>query len=213
MARVVDGPEEASVYTRISFGAAAAAKEGVAVGATYPAVTLALSKKKGTNAVHVAHEVVARAEALAREVLPADVQMRVTRNTGETANEKVDELLVHLLLAIVTVVGLVAFALGWREGLIVAAAVPITFALTLLVNLLAGYTINRVTLFALVLVAGPRLRRPDRRRREHPPSLRAARSCRRSRPCSRRSTRSARPSSSRRSPSSCRSCRCCSSPG
>ena len=154
VARVVDGPEEASVYTRISFGAAAAAKEGVAVGAAYPAVTLALSKKKGTNAVHVAHEVLARAEALAREVLPAGVQMRVTRNTGETANEKVDELLVHLLLAIVTVVGLVAFALGWREGLIVAAAVPITFALTLLVNLLAGFTINRVTLFALVLSLG-----------------------------------------------------------
>ncbi|MHC4933968.1 MAG: efflux RND transporter permease subunit, partial [Planctomycetota bacterium] len=91
---------------------------------------------------------------LEREVLPSNVRMLVTRNYGETADEKVNELLVHLALAIITVIGLIAYALGWREGLIVAAAVPITFALTLFFNLLGGYTINRVTLFALVLVLG-----------------------------------------------------------
>ena len=117
-------------------------------------MTLAFAKKRCTNAVAVAHDLRTRALALARDVLPGDVRMHVTRDTGATADEKVDELLLHLLLAIVTVVGLVAFALGWREGLIVALAVPVTFALTLLVNLLAGFTVNRVTLFALVLSLG-----------------------------------------------------------
>jgi len=154
VARVIDGPAEATSATRISFGASVAREEGVEAGRAFPAVTLALSKKKGTNAVTVAQDVLIRARAAARDVLPTDVRLRVTRNSGATADEKVDELLVHLMLAIVTVVGLVAFSLGWREGLIVAAAVPVTFALTLLVNLLAGYTINRVTLFALVLSLG-----------------------------------------------------------
>ncbi len=87
-------------------------------------------------------------------MLPDGVNMTVTRNYGHTADEKVNELLGHLILAIITVIGLITYALGWREGLIVAAAVPITFALTLLINQLFGYTINRVTLFALVLVLG-----------------------------------------------------------
>ncbi len=154
VAHVTDGPEEPRSYVRISFGPAAAAAEGAAAGTPYPAVTVALSKKKGTNAVVVADEVVRRARDLAKDVLPSDVRLAVTRDTGLTANAKVNELLTHLLLAIVTVVALVAFALGWREGLIVAAAVPVTFALTLLVNLVAGFTVNRVTLFALVLSLG-----------------------------------------------------------
>ena len=151
VAEVTDGPEEVATATRVGFGPAAT--EG-APGRTYPAVTIALSKKKGTNAVRVADRVIERARQLEREVVPSDMRLLVTRNHGETADEKVNELLTHLTLAIVTVIGLVAFALGWREGIIVAAAVPITFALTLAVNLLAGYTINRVTLFALVLVLG-----------------------------------------------------------
>ncbi len=154
VAHVVEGPAEASTYTRVRFGPAEAKERGVEAGRPFPAVTLALSKKKGTNAVWVAEDVVRRARALATEILPDDVEMLVTRDYGETANEKVNELLGHLTLAILTVIGLVAYSLGWREGLIVAAAVPITFALTLLVNLIAGYTINRVTLFALVLVLG-----------------------------------------------------------
>jgi len=153
VARVVDGPEEVTSSVRLSYGPATTVAD-VARGEPRPAVTLAFAKKRGTNAVAVAHDLRARALALARDVLPSDVRMQVTRDTGATADEKVDELLLHLLLAIVTVVGLVAFALGWREGLIVALAVPITFALTLLVNLLVGFTINRVTLFALVLSLG-----------------------------------------------------------
>jgi multidrug efflux pump subunit AcrB len=153
VARVIDGPREATNYVRIAFGPAGT-PAGVQPGQTFPAVTLAFAKKRGTNAVRVAEDVVRRAEGLQADVLPADVHLLVTRDYGETANEKVNELLRELALAIVTVTGLIAFALGWREGLIVAAAVPITFALTLLVNLLAGYTVNRVTLFALVLVLG-----------------------------------------------------------
>jgi multidrug efflux pump subunit AcrB len=153
VAKVIDGPEEPFGRARIAFGPEGA-PDGIAPGSTFPAVTLALSKKKGTNAVRVAERVLAEARRLERDVLPDDVRLLVTRDYGETADEKVDELLGHLLLAIVTVIGLVAYALGWREGLIVAAAVPIAFALTLLLNLLAGYSINRVTLFALVLVLG-----------------------------------------------------------
>jgi multidrug efflux pump subunit AcrB len=153
VATVIDGAREATNYVRIAFGPAGA-PAGVEPGQTFPAVTLAFAKKRGTNAVRVAEDVVRRAETLQADVLPTGVHVLVTRNYGETADEKVNELLRELALAIVTVTGLIAFALGWREGLIVAAAVPITFALTLLVNLLAGYTINRVTLFALVLVLG-----------------------------------------------------------
>jgi len=153
VATVVDGPREATAHVRLTFGAAGA-PPGVPPGRSFPAVTLAFAKKRGTNAVRVAEDLLKRAETLEATILPADVHVLVTRNYGETANEKVNELLRELGLAIVTVTGLVAFALGWREGLIVAAAVPITFALTLLVNLLAGYTVNRVTLFALVLVLG-----------------------------------------------------------
>jgi multidrug efflux pump subunit AcrB len=153
VARVVDGPEEPGALVRLGFGSAGVLPDA-RPGEAFPAVTIALAKKKGTNAVRVAEQVVARAEVLAAEVLPSDVRMLVTRNNGATADAKVDELLHELLLAIITVIGLVAWSLGWREGLIVAAAVPVTFALTLLVNLLAGYTINRVTLFALVLSLG-----------------------------------------------------------
>jgi multidrug efflux pump subunit AcrB len=153
VAHVIDGPREATAFVHLTFGPAGA-PAGVAPGTRVPAVTLAFAKKRGTNAVGVAEETLARARALAREILPTGVHLLVTRNYGETANEKVNELLRELALAIVTVTGLIAFALGWREAVIVAAAVPITFALTLLVNLLAGYTINRVTLFALVLVLG-----------------------------------------------------------
>jgi len=153
VARVIDGPEERVARVQLTFGPAGA-REGAVPGVAYPAVTLALAKKKGTNAVTVAEEILDHAQALVGEVLPSDVHLRVTRNYGETADEKVNELLGHLLLAIITVIGLITYTLGWREGLIVAAAVPITFALTLLLNLLAGYTINRVTLFAMVLVLG-----------------------------------------------------------
>ncbi|MBK7642128.1 MAG: efflux RND transporter permease subunit [Planctomycetes bacterium] len=145
VARVVDGPAEPSEYVHVNLGHSATPEA---------AVTLAFSKKKGTNAVGVARALRERAAELAPQILPAGVQMLVTRDSGQTADDKVDELLFHLALAVLTVIGLIALVLGWREGLIVAAAVPVTFALTLVVNLALGYTINRVTLFALVLVLG-----------------------------------------------------------
>jgi multidrug efflux pump subunit AcrB len=152
VAQVSEVPQEARTYTRIGLGPAS--PTGGSHGRTYPAVTLAVAKKKGTNAVAVARQVLEKIEELQREVIPAEVEVLATRDYGETANEKVNELLKSLLFAMVTVVGLLMFTLGWREGLIVALAVPISFALALFVNYIFGYTINRVTLFALILTLG-----------------------------------------------------------
>ncbi|WP_285905827.1 efflux RND transporter permease subunit [Pseudodesulfovibrio pelocollis] len=155
VAEISDGPGEPADYSRIGFSDAYLARLGLdAAQPSRPAVTLAVGKKKGVNAVTVADTVVARAEELRREVLPRGVAVTVTRNQGETAQAKVNELLSSLGFAIVTVVALLAFALGWREALVVALAVPMSFSLALFVNHLFGYTINRVTLFALILSLG-----------------------------------------------------------
>lgn len=152
VAEVVDGPAEAVGYSWMGFGPAEAEY------ATGPelrhAVHISVAKQKGRNAVRVAEQVVRRLEELSKTHLPDGVHLRITRNQGETADHKVDELLEALLVAILIVIGLIAWSLGWREGLVVAMAVPITFGLTLLVNQWAGYTINRVTLFALILSLG-----------------------------------------------------------
>ncbi|MFM1824322.1 MAG: Toluene efflux pump rane transporter TtgB, partial [Planctomycetota bacterium] len=131
-------------------GAPAAREDG---GAT-PAVTIAVAKKKGTNAVTVAREVLAEAERLVATVVPSELELVVTRNSGLVADEKVNELVEGLWVAVLIVVGLLTIGLGWRESVVVAVAVPVVFGLTLAVNLLAGYTINRVTLFALILSLG-----------------------------------------------------------
>jgi multidrug efflux pump subunit AcrB len=153
VARIVDGPAEATHYSWIGFGPA---EEGPAAGlpGLYPAVHIGVAKQKGTNAVRVARAVETRLRELEVSHLPEGVHLRVTRNYGETANEKVNELVEALAVAIVIVIGLIAYALGWREALVVAVAVPITFSLVLLLNYFAGYTINRVTLFALILSLG-----------------------------------------------------------
>ncbi|MCA9064186.1 MAG: efflux RND transporter permease subunit, partial [Planctomycetaceae bacterium] len=119
-----------------------------------PAVTIAISKQKGSNAVHVADEVIAAARHLKNTVLPDDVELVVTRNYGHTADEKVNELIEALGVAIIIVIALLTLSMGWREAFIVAIAVPVVFGLTLAVNLLFGFTINRVTLFALILSLG-----------------------------------------------------------
>ena len=150
VATVSDGPEEPAHYTRISFGPG----EPHAPAGDFPAVTVGVAKRKGSNAVAVARALEAKVEELRRDVIPHDIEARVTRNNGTTADEKVTELIRELGLAIVIVSALVMFALGWREALVVVTAVPLTFALTLLVNYLAGYSINRVTLFALILALG-----------------------------------------------------------
>jgi len=153
VATIKERPEEPQSYTRIGIGPAATDAAGEP-GETYRAVTLAVAKKKGTNAVAVANAVIARMEELRRDVIPSEVDVRVTRNQGENADAKVNELLSSLLFAMVSVVGLLLLTLGWREGLIVALAVPISFSLALFVNLIFGFTINRVTLFALILTLG-----------------------------------------------------------
>ena len=120
----------------------------------YPSVTVAVAKRKGTNAVWVSEEVRKEAERFSREVLPQGVHLRLTRDYGNTADEKVNDLVEALLIAIAIVVLLLAYTLGWREGIIIALAVPVTFSFTLLINYFLGYTINRVTLFALILSLG-----------------------------------------------------------
>ena len=156
VAAVSDGPEEPATYTRISFGAGSKNENPseAGKGVDFPAVTIGVAKRKGSNAVAVARALEAKVEELRRDVIPHDIELRVTRNNGETADEKVTELIRELGLAIIIVSGLVMFSLGWREAIIVVTAVPLTFSLTLLVNYLAGYSINRVTLFALILALG-----------------------------------------------------------
>jgi multidrug efflux pump subunit AcrB len=152
IAVVLDGPEEAAHHTRIGFSHG---HEGEDLqGRSFAAVTLALAKKKGTNAVLVAENILKRMEDLKRDIVPDGVRVEVTRNYGQTAQQKVNDLLGSLLFAIMTVVGLLVLTMGWREALVVAVAVPVSFSLALFVNFLFGYTINRVTLFALILSLG-----------------------------------------------------------
>ena len=155
VAQIADRPEEAANYVFMGMGPAAA-KKGLTGGTygQYEAVTIAISKQKGANASIVADEALKKVEALKGPLIPKDVQVTVTRNYGETAKDKSNELLYHMLLATISVIILVAVFLGWRESIVVAVAVPVTLALTLLINYLYGYTLNRVTLFALIFSIG-----------------------------------------------------------
>jgi multidrug efflux pump subunit AcrB len=119
-----------------------------------PAVTIAIAKKKGTNAITVTERVEEKLDGLRGRVLPQDLHLSITRNYGETAREKSNELLWHMFLAIVSVSVLIWFALGYREALVVLVAIPVTLALTLFVFYLHGYTLNRITLFALIFSIG-----------------------------------------------------------
>ena len=143
VANVTDGGEEPAAYVRYIEG-----------GAARPAVTLAVSKRKGTNAVSVADDVLARVDRLKGQVIPSDVNVTITRHYGETAKEKSNELLEHMLIAVISVSVLIALTLGFRESLIVFTAIPVTLALTLTVFYLYGYTLNRITLFALIFSIG-----------------------------------------------------------
>ena len=155
VADIVDGPQEAVSFTRFGYGPGAGVSGGErAARDSLPAVTIAVAKKKGSNAVWVAREVERQLAELLGQAIPDEVRVQVTRNYGATANEKVNDLVQSLGLAIITVIGLLALTMSWREGLIVALAVPVTYSLTLLCNYLLGYTINRVTLFALILAMG-----------------------------------------------------------
>ena len=150
VAQILDGPEEPADYVLLGSGPAARATDPAA----HPAVTLSVAKRKGTNAIEVADKVLAKIEALKGTLVPGDVTLTVTRNYGETAAEKSNELLLHMLIAVVSVSILIWITLGLREAGIVATAIPVTLALTLTVFYLTGYTLNRVTLFALIFSIG-----------------------------------------------------------
>ncbi len=152
VAEVSEGPGDASEYVFYGNGAGAMrpASAGASSGGDFPAVTLTVAKRKGTNAVLLARAVLAKVDALRGSVLPRDVQVTVTRNYGRTAEEKSNELLKHLILATLSVTLLIALALGWRESGVVLLAIPVTLSLTLVIFYLYGYTLNRVTLFALI---------------------------------------------------------------
>jgi multidrug efflux pump subunit AcrB len=119
-----------------------------------PAVTLAIAKRAGANAVVVAEEVLHRVHALEPKLIPEGVGITITRDYGETANEKANELLFHLGLATVSIIFLVLLAIGWRESVVVAIVIPVTILLTLFAASVMGYTLNRVSLFALIFSIG-----------------------------------------------------------
>ena len=153
VADILDGPEEPENYVMFGYGTG---EERSAVVPAYeePAVTLAVAKRKGTNAVKVVAEVMRKLELLRGNLFPEDVQVTVTRDYGRTATDKSDELLFHMGLAVVGVSLLIALVLGWRESTVVAVAIPVTLALTLATFYLLDFTLNRVTLFALIFSIG-----------------------------------------------------------
>ncbi len=144
VAQIIDGPEEPDSY--VLYGEAGQTEEA--------AVTLSVAKRPGTNAIDVVHAVEAKIDDLRGSMIPADVRVSVTRNYGETAAEKSNELLLHMGIAVFGVALLIFFFLGFREALVVLLAIPTTLALTLLVFYLYGYTLNRITLFALIFSIG-----------------------------------------------------------
>jgi multidrug efflux pump subunit AcrB len=139
VARVIDAPRAPEAYVRYN---------------GQEAVTVAFSKKAGVNAVTFSEKIIAEAKAAKGKIIPADVQVKVTRNQGASADERVNGLVVGMFFAIVTVILLIALTMGWRESLVVGFSVPVSFALALFTNYAFGFTLNRVTLFALILSLG-----------------------------------------------------------
>lgn len=153
IAEITDGPEIPENYVSMSFGKAAE-KENKTFTGSYPAVTLSIAKQRGTDAMKLSDKILNKIETLKKESIPAGVEISVTRNYGETASEKVSELIMHLLGAIIAVTIVVMLSMGWRGGLVVFLSVPVTFALTMFAYYFMDYTLNRITLFALVFVTG-----------------------------------------------------------
>ena len=152
VASIQDGPQTPKNY--VSFGYGKANEKFSKFNSEYPAVTISVAKVKGADAMQISEKIITKVESLKKNIIPADVHVEVTRNYGETASHKVGELLLHLGVAIIAVTVLVMLAMGWRGGLVVFFSVPLTFALTLFSYYLLGYTLNRITLFALVFVVG-----------------------------------------------------------
>ena len=153
VSEVQDGADQPDTYVWLGTGMAAADKQIDAKG-EFPAVTLAITKKPGANAVEIADKLLVRVNELKGSVIPADVQISITRNYGETANDKAMKLIQKLLFATLAVVSLVWFAMGRREALVVGIAVLLTLAATLFASWAWGFTLNRVSLFALIFSIG-----------------------------------------------------------
>ncbi|MBA4136840.1 MAG: multidrug transporter AcrB [Opitutus sp.] len=165
VAKIVDGAEEPANYVLFGRGASspvagvgdpspAAARPATPEMAEQAAVTLSLAKRPGANAVEVVSAVNEKIAALRGTLIPADVEVTLTRDYGATAAEKSNELLLHMGIAVFGVAILIMLFLGWRESLVVLLAIPVTLGLTLLVFYLYGYTLNRITLFALIFSIG-----------------------------------------------------------
>ena len=140
-------PKENRVFTM-------ARAEGETFDARVPAVSLAVAKRPGANAVAIAEEIRHAIEGLEGKIIPADLTVEFTRDYGESADEKANELLFHLALATISIVALVWVAIGWREAVVVAIVIPVTILLTLFAARIMGYTLNRVSLFALIFSIG-----------------------------------------------------------
>ncbi|MBT8220080.1 MAG: efflux RND transporter permease subunit, partial [Bacteroidia bacterium] len=153
VATVIDGPQESDAYVSFAYGAGEGGKQINHPG-EHQAVTISVSKKKGADAMLIAETIESKLESLQGRLIPGDVYIDVSRNYGQTASEKVSELLMHLMGAILAVTFVVMLAMGWRGGLVVFLSVPITFALTFFSYYFLDYTLNRITLFALVFVTG-----------------------------------------------------------
>ncbi|WP_339720082.1 efflux RND transporter permease subunit [uncultured Paraglaciecola sp.] len=150
IATISDGPSEPTSYQWLEFASAAKST----LKDKYPMVTISVAKQKGSNAVTVANDVLAKMAELETQLLPKEVRYEYLRNYGQTANEKVNNLTSSLAFAVFTVVVFIGVFLGWRQAIVVALAVPICYGLTLMLDFAFGYTINRVTLFALILSLG-----------------------------------------------------------
>ena len=157
VAEIVDGPEEVNNYVFFGLGPAAQAK-GINPAQydqfEYAAVTIAVSKRKGSDASRIAEAAVEKAQSLKGVLIPQDVNVTITRNYGQTADDKANELLSHLIISIFAVTVIIALSLSVRGATIILISVPVTFALTLFTYYVFDYTINRVTLFALIFVTG-----------------------------------------------------------
>ena len=153
VATISDGPQVSMTYTSFGYGSAHKSLKNK-FKSDYPSVTLTVSKKKGADAMKIAEKVREIVTMHKKDIITDDIHVTETRNYGESASEKVSELLMHLMMAIIAVTILVMFAMGWRGALVVFLSVPITFALTLFAYYFMDYTLNRITLFALVFVTG-----------------------------------------------------------
>jgi len=155
VATIVDGPMEPTNYVFFGVGPSSQAR-GIEPGSSYlsPAVTLSIAKRKGSNSVDIAAAVKRMVDEAEGYLIPADVHTAVTRDYGETAQEKSDELILHILIATIAVTILIGFALGVKEAITLFIAVPVTLALTLFASYFFGYTLNRVSLFALIFAIG-----------------------------------------------------------